>query len=76
MFQFEFMEVSVTKMIAHLNTITYLFILKHLDTSLNGSLFNEFVCKLGFFWHEWAFKTLVSLTPTHAKKSPIYTRTS
>jgi hypothetical protein len=20
----------------------------------NSSLFNEFVCKLGFFWHEWA----------------------
>jgi hypothetical protein len=20
----------------------------------NSSLFNEFVCNLGFFWHEWA----------------------
>jgi hypothetical protein len=20
----------------------------------------EFVCKLGFFWHSWAFKTLVT----------------
>jgi hypothetical protein len=20
----------------------------------SSSLFNEFVCKLGFFWHEWA----------------------
>jgi hypothetical protein len=20
----------------------------------NSSLFNEFVCKLGLFWHEWA----------------------
>jgi hypothetical protein len=20
----------------------------------NSSLFNKFVCKLGFFWHEWA----------------------
>jgi hypothetical protein len=26
------------------------------------SLFNEFVCKLDFFWHFWAFKTLVSAT--------------
>jgi hypothetical protein len=25
------------------------------------SLFNEFVCKLVFFWHSWALKTLVSL---------------
>jgi hypothetical protein len=70
MFQFEFMEVSVTKIIAHPNTITYLFILKHLDTSLNGSLFNEFVCKLGFFFG------MSGHWPTHAKKSPIYTRTS
>jgi hypothetical protein len=21
---------------------------------VNNSLFNEFVCNLGFFWHEWA----------------------
>jgi hypothetical protein len=20
----------------------------------NSNLFNEFACKLGFFWHEWA----------------------
>jgi hypothetical protein len=26
-----------------------------------SSLFDEFVCKLGLFWHSWAFKTLVSL---------------
>jgi hypothetical protein len=24
-------------------------------------VFNSFVCKLGLFWHAWAFKTLVSL---------------
>jgi hypothetical protein len=24
-------------------------------------VFNSFVCKLGLFWHSWAFKTLVSL---------------
>jgi hypothetical protein len=24
-------------------------------------VFNSFVCKLGSFWHSWAFKTLVSL---------------
>jgi hypothetical protein len=24
-------------------------------------VFNSFVCKLGFLWHWWAFKTLVSL---------------
>jgi hypothetical protein len=30
----------------------------------NSNLFNEFVCKLGFFWL------------THAKKKTIYTRTS
>jgi hypothetical protein len=23
-------------------------------------VFNSFVCKLGFVWHSWAFKTLVS----------------
>jgi hypothetical protein len=23
-------------------------------TSVFSSLFNEFVCNLGFFWHEWA----------------------
>jgi hypothetical protein len=36
---------------------------------LNSSLFNEFVCKLGVFWYEWA-------RPTSAKKDPIYTRMS
>jgi hypothetical protein len=24
-------------------------------------VFNLFVCKLGLFWHSWAFKSLVSL---------------
>jgi hypothetical protein len=24
-------------------------------------VFNSFVCKLGLFWHSWAFKTVVSL---------------
>jgi hypothetical protein len=24
-------------------------------------VFNSFLCKLGLFWHSWAFKTLVSL---------------
>jgi hypothetical protein len=23
---------------------------------VNSSLFDEFVCKLGLFWHSWAFK--------------------
>jgi hypothetical protein len=32
-----------------------------------GSLFNEFVCKLGFVWLEWAYE---------CQKSPIHTRTS
>jgi hypothetical protein len=31
-------------------------------------VFNLFVCKLGLFWHSWAFKT-------RAKKGPIYTQT-
>jgi hypothetical protein len=35
----------------------------HIHLKSPGSLFNEFVCKLGFFWHEWAFKILVSLGP-------------
>jgi hypothetical protein len=38
-------------------------------------VFNSFVCKLGLFWHSWAFKTLVLKWPTHAKKGPIYTET-
>jgi hypothetical protein len=25
-------------------------------------VFNSFVCKLGLFWHSWAFKPFVSLT--------------
>jgi hypothetical protein len=54
-------------------------------------VFNSFVCKLGFFWHESnsrfklaqscqkkAFfgmsQTRVLNWPSHAKKSPIYTR--
>jgi hypothetical protein len=24
-------------------------------------VFNSFACKLGLFWHSWAFKTLVPL---------------
>jgi hypothetical protein len=35
-------------------------IMKPSETSSgNSSLFNEFVRKLGLFWHEWAFKTRV-----------------
>jgi hypothetical protein len=26
----------------------------NIQKCINSSLFNEFVCKLGFFWHEWA----------------------
>jgi hypothetical protein len=26
----------------------------HFSINPNSSLFNEFVCKLAFFWHEWA----------------------
>jgi hypothetical protein len=25
-----------------------------LEVMKNSYLFNEFVCNLGFFWHEWA----------------------
>jgi hypothetical protein len=35
-----------------------------INSKILDSLFNEFVCKLGSLWHEWAIK------------SPIYTRTS
>jgi hypothetical protein len=47
----------------------------------NSSLFDEFVCKLGLFWHAWAILkrgrfTPVLKWPTRAKKGPIYTRTS
>jgi hypothetical protein len=39
-------------------------------------VFNSFVCKLGFFWHSWAFRfTRVLKWPTRAKKGPIYART-
>jgi hypothetical protein len=24
------------------------------------NVFNSFVCKLGLFWHSWAFKTLIN----------------
>jgi hypothetical protein len=34
-------------------------------------VFNSFVCKLGLFWHSWAFKTRVK----RAKKGPIFTQT-
>jgi hypothetical protein len=27
---------------------------KTITESINSSLFDEFVCKLGLFWHEWA----------------------
>jgi hypothetical protein len=28
---------------------------KNIDcNAINSSLFNEFACNLGFFWHEWA----------------------
>jgi hypothetical protein len=37
------------------------------STYLHNSEFNEFVCKLGFVWHEWAYE---------CQKSPIYTGTS
>jgi hypothetical protein len=37
-------------------------------------VFNSFVCKLGLFWHSWAFKTLVLNWHTRAKKGPIYTQ--
>jgi hypothetical protein len=32
-------------------------------------VFNSFVCKLGSFWHSWAFKTLfpLSFKLTHAQ---------
>jgi hypothetical protein len=30
-------------------------------------VFNSSVCKLGLFWHSWAFKTLVSHTKADAK---------
>jgi hypothetical protein len=33
-------------------------------------VFNSFLCKLGIFWHLWAFKLAHS-----CQKSPIYTRT-
>jgi hypothetical protein len=26
----------------------------HIHLKSPGSLFNEFMCKLGFLWHEWA----------------------
>jgi hypothetical protein len=36
-------------------------------------VFNSFVCKLGLFWHSWAFKnarfTRVLNWPAHAKKA-------
>jgi hypothetical protein len=42
-------------------------------------VFNSFVCKLGLFWHSWAFKTRVKRRvlkwPTRVKKGPIYTQT-
>jgi hypothetical protein len=37
-------------------------------------VFNSFVCKLGRFWHSWAFKTRVKRAK-RAKKGPIYTQT-
>jgi hypothetical protein len=42
----------------------------------NSSLFNEFVCKLGLFWHAWTILKREWNEPTSAKKGPIYTRTS
>jgi hypothetical protein len=36
-------------------------------------VFNSFVCKLGLFWHSWAFKTLVSLVYTLVSR--VYTQT-
>jgi hypothetical protein len=27
-----------------------------MDSTYLHSLFNEFVCKLGFVWHEWAYE--------------------
>jgi hypothetical protein len=33
-------------------------------------VFNSFVCKLGLFWHSWAFKTLaLAKLATRAKKA-------
>jgi hypothetical protein len=37
-------------------------------------VFNSFLCKLGFFWHSWAFKTRFKLAHS-CQKRPIYTRT-
>jgi hypothetical protein len=34
---------------------------------LNSGLFNEFVCKLGFFWHEWASLKCVLKAPNRLK---------
>jgi hypothetical protein len=36
-------------------------ITKAISLIICSSLFDESVCKLGLFWHEWAFKTLISL---------------
>jgi hypothetical protein len=41
-------------------------------------VFNSFECKLGLFWHSWAFiprYTRVLKWSTRAKKGPIYART-
>jgi hypothetical protein len=32
--------------------------------SNNSSLFDEFVCKLGLFWHEWAILWQITILPT------------
>jgi hypothetical protein len=39
----------------------------------NSSLFNEFVCKLGLFWHEWASLTSVLKAHECQKKSNLHT---
>jgi hypothetical protein len=55
------------------------FLLLNDITNNISSLFNEFVCNLGFFGMSGQFKTRVKrefLRSTSAKKSPNYTRTS
>jgi hypothetical protein len=36
--------------------VKYIYRVFHFPTQMNFNsyLFNEFVCNLGFFWHEWA----------------------
>jgi hypothetical protein len=36
------------------NNVSQVYLHFHKRNTKNSSLFNEFVCNLGFFWHEWA----------------------